>query len=695
MTSLSRIGRIFIAGEFALAAAIIVYAGFHDIRGVFFGAPPGLPVRFGATCQAVESESPCHVTVTELSADRFRLATDAPAETLTIAADSHHAREAARHLLVSVAQPTRLQLLVESHGTSGFSRTVTGTPAGDPIQLSSARRRTIVPLPGGGAITALSFSSEAEPLTPIVVVEFGFFERDSGLLSDVRPLFPAIPPQRYHATLVPRAIGRLCLFTMLAAFAVPAMLLKKVNPVLLAAVCFSLCVLDLAILYSPYTARDLRAFYASGPLQEGAGSNLNGAIWEATRLLDGRGFTVADGLVSWAKMPGYGLLAAGAGLLFGHRTLVDLAIATAFLQVLFYSCSLGFFAWAAGRLWRPPVVWTVGLLIAMLPKQLGYTQVDSVIAPIALVILGTLCIRLHAHQQARPVSLSVDAFVHLTFALWFLMRPDVLPGWAVVSVILHARSPRRLLMPAVLVALIGVGWAGYKMRYTGEFVPTTSTTGASLLCGLWEVPSRFPWTCSDESYFAWISNHTAFDPKSQAGSNVVVREVFKFWLTFPGHFVFMVYNKLLRCFNGDLWPGIPTDLQQSLFQIVGRGPLVLVFLTVIALAMGAGYQRLRTLLLAWPLFFNAPLFWIMQTSEGRYYGAVGVALLVGAVPLLFEKPFYQALLSRHRATVAVLVGVGLLATTAWPIHDWLLHNDAFHYWTPFLDPSASSWGVVR
>ena len=695
MTSLSRIGRMLIAGEFALAAAIIVYAGFHDIRGVFLGAPAGLPVRFDATCQAVESESQCHVTVTELSAERFRLATDAPAETLTIAVDSHRALGAARHLLVSVAQPMKLQLLAESHGASGVSHPVNGTPAGGPIQLSSTLRRTVVPLPDGGAITALSFSSETKPLTPIVVVELGFFEHDRGLLSDVRPLFPAIPPQRYHATLVPRAIGRLCLFTMFAAFAVPAFVLRKLNPVMLGAVCFSLCVLDLASLYSPFTARDLRAFYASGPLQEMAGSNLNGAIWEAARLLDGRGFTVADGLVSWAKMPGYGLLAAGAGLLFGHRTLVDLAVATAFLQVLFYSCSLGFFAWAAGRLWRPPVVWTVGLLIAMLPKQLGYTQVDSVIAPIALLILGALCIRLHAHQQARSIGLRVDAFVHLTFALWFLMRPDVLPGWAIVSVILHARSPRRLLIPAALVALIGVGWAGYKMRYIGEFVPTTSTTGASLLCGLWEVPSRFPWTCSDESYFAWVSNHTAFDPKSQAGSNVVVREVFKFWLIFPGHFMIMVYNKLMRCVSGDLWPGIPTDLQQSLFQIVGRGPLVLFFLTVIALAVGAGYQRLRTLLLAWPLFLNAPLFWIMQTSEGRYYGAVGVALLVGAVPILFEKPFYQAILSRPRATVAVLVGVGLLATTAWPVHDLLLRNDTFHYWTPFLAPSASSWGVIR
>jgi hypothetical protein len=275
------------------------------------------------------------------------------------------------------------------------------------------------------------------------------------------------------------------------------------------------------------------------------------------------------------------------------------------------------------------------------------------------------------------------------------MRPDVLPGWAIVSLILHARDPRRLLIPIALAAAIGLGWAGYKMRYTGEFVPTTSTTGASLLCGLWEVPSRFPWVCSDESYFAWVSAHTPFEQKSQAASNVVVREVFKFWLTYPGHVIVMVYNKLMRCVGGDLWPGIPTDLQQSVFQIVGRGSLILLFLTTIALAAATGYQRARTLLLAWPLFLNAPLFWIMQTSEGRYYGAVGVAILVAAVPLLFDPDFYRALLERHRATAAVLVGVSVVAIGAWPLHDWLLRNDAFHYWTPFLDASRSSWGVVR
>ena len=686
MTSWSRIGRALIAVEFALAVVVIVYAGLHDIRGVFFGAPPGLPARFDATCSGTEPASQCHVAVTELSAGRYRLATDAPATQLAVTFAKGPVMEKARHALVSVASPTTLRVHAEAHDDAAEI---------DRIRFATAGR-TVTPLPDGRPIAALWFLSEAAPApVPIVVAEFGLYEDSRGLLSDARPLFPAIPPQRYHATLVPKTIARFCFFTMLAAFFVPVSVLGKLTPLLLALVCMSLCLLDLAVLYSPYTARDLRAFYASGPLQEIAGSNLNGAIWEASRLLHGQGFTIADGLVSWAKMPGYGLFAAGAGLLFGHRTLIDLVVATVCLQVLFYGIALGVFAWAAGRLWPPAVVWVVGLSIAMLPKQLGYTQVDSIIAPIALLVLAALCIRLHAQRDGRPVPLGVDGFVHLTFALWFLMRPDVLPGWIIVSLILHARSPRRLLMPVALAATIGIGWAGYKMQYTGEFVPTTSTTGASLLCGLWEVPSRLPWVCSDDSYFQWVSTHTPFDEKSQAGSNVVVREVFRFWLTFPGRFVVMVYHKMMRCVAGDLWPGIPTALQRSVFEVVGRGPLVLFLLTIIALAVAVGYQRARTLLLAWALFLNAPLFWIMQTSEGRYDGGVGVALIVSAVPLLFDKHFYEALAARQVATVAVLFGAGLLATTAWPLHDWLLRHDALQYWSPFLDPSQSAWGAVR
>jgi hypothetical protein len=691
MTQLWRVAAIVVGAEFAIAIALIVYAGCHDLRDVFVGAPAGLRIEVSGRCQAADTESPCHVIVTELSYGRYRLATDVAASSMTAAIAAPDSVGEARVVLVSAAQSAMVHLRPAERRLA--VPTDHQLPA-DSIALTAAAPRAIIPVPAAG-LESVSFSVAGAATAPFVVTEFGLFGNDRGLSSDVRPAFAAIPPDRYHATLVPRAIAQLALFTAIAAFFVPPSLLSKANPFLLAAVCFSLCLLDLAALFSPFMTGDLRAFYASGPLQQIAGSNLNGAIWEAARFLDGRGFTIADGLVSWAKMPGYGLFAVVAGVLFGHRTLLDLAIATVCLQVLFYSASVGFLAWAAVRLWSPPVVWTVGVLLAILPKQLGYTQVDSMIAPIAIAILGTLCLRIAACVDGRPVPLRVDAMVHGGFAIWFLMRPDVLPAWVVVSLVLHARTPRRMLMPAALAILIGIGWATYKMQYTGEFVPTTSTSGASLLCGLWEVPSRFPWVCSDDSYFAWVAAHTPFDPKSQAGSNVVVREVLRFWATFPGHFVLMVYDKLLRCLSGELWPGTATDLQQSIFQMVPRGSLALTLLATVSLAIATGYERARTLLLAWPLFLNAPLFWIMQSSNGRYYGGVGVALIVSAVPLLLDRRFYGALVARYSVAATVLVGVAVLATAARPLHDWLFSNDAFHYWSPFLDASSSSWGILK
>src|SRR5262249_25926107 len=152
---------------------------------------------------------------------------------------------------------------------------------------------------------------------------------------------------------------------------------KKINPVLLGLVCLSLCLLDLEILFSPYWSRDLRLFYATGPLLENPGSNLNTGLWQGWRLLRGQGLTIATGQPPWERMPGYGLFCALGGVVFGRTTMVDLAAGVVLLQVLLYCVALGFFAWAAGQLWRPQVVWALGVLIALLPKQVGNTQVDS------------------------------------------------------------------------------------------------------------------------------------------------------------------------------------------------------------------------------------------------------------------------------------------------------------------------------
>src|SRR5438552_15819981 len=101
----------------------------------------------------------------------------------------------------------------------------------------------------------------------------------------------------------------------------------------------------------------------------------------------------------------------------------------------------------------------------------------------------------------------------------------------------------------------------------------------------------------------------------------------------------MLYDKMLRFLGGDVWPGHASDLQRSLFQIVPRARLVVFLLTTMALAVAAGHERLRTLLLAWPLFLDAPVVWVLHASDGRFYSAAGVDLVVAGVPLLFVVPF--------------------------------------------------------
>ena len=105
-----------------------------------------------------------------------------------------------------------------------------GTGGRDAAPISTARLadvkvRALAPLAEGDAITTLSFVPE-EPVetagAPLVLDEFGLYATREGLLSDVRALFASIPAGVFYQTLVPGAIARLCLLTMIGAFFLPA-----------------------------------------------------------------------------------------------------------------------------------------------------------------------------------------------------------------------------------------------------------------------------------------------------------------------------------------------------------------------------------------------------------------------------------------------------------------------------------------
>ena len=691
---LAAVGRVIVCAEFAVAVAAIIYLGVHLAPIVLGQSPSPLGVQISALCRSADSQTPCRASVLQLTPGRYRIATDVPASNVTVVTGPQTVMGRTKILLIKIAEPTD-GLLLTPLRSDGVADAV--------VTLKSAGVRTISSLlPAPAVISELSFGPNGGRLAARVVIdEIGFYESAEGLLSDVRAFFPSIPAQLYYTTIVPRSILAVCLFTAFAAFVIPASVLRRINPPLLALICFALCLLDLVILYSPYGSGDLRSFYASGPLQQPPGNNLNEAVSQAWRFLQGQGLTIVPREVPWERMPGYSLFCAAAGMLLGHGNLVELALATVLLQVILYSVAVGVFAAAGALLWPPAVVWTLSLLVAVLPKQVGYTQVDSVIAPIALLVLAALCVHLRDADSGRPARWGVDVLVHLTFALWFLMRPDVLPGWLIVSLILHCRNRQRLFIAAALVLAIGLCWGMYKAQYTHEFSPTTSSIGAALVCGLWEVPSRFASSCTDEAYFDWIRAQTPLQPKTQAASNFATREVVRFWLTFPGHFVIMLNHKMMKGLDGDFWPGFRTDLQRGtdtqrlVSRVLSRPVPTLGLLTIIGLCLAVGYQRRRTVMLGWPIFFNAPLFWLTYSSMGRFYSAVSIALLVAAIPPLFDRQFYASLIERPWRSTAVVVSMVLFTAAGWPFHQWLLHNDAFHYWTPFLDPSRSALMTFR
>ena len=659
-----------VIAQFAAAVALIVYAGIHDFPLVFAGAPPAVATDIAVSC----STGDCAAAALPLGDGRYRVAPPAGSGPLTITLRPT-ARDHARVVMLRAATAMRVRV------GSGAERTI-----------DAADGRIIEPLPEAAGMTVMLAPVDASTSVPCAVEEIGVYESPAGLVSDRRPLFRGIPPARYHGTLIAHAAARLCLFSILAAIFVPPTVLRRISPFALAALCFSLCLVDLAILFSPFAARDLRVVYAAGPVIDPPGSNLNGGLWQGFRLLQGRGLTLADGVVPWERMPGYGLFCAVAGLLFGHATLLDIAMSTVLLQVIFYSVAVGIFVWAAGTLFPPAAVWAVGVLIAWLPKQPGLTQVDAIIAPVALLTLAALCARLAIARRTGKVPLTADVFVHCAFALWFSMRPDVLPAWLVVTVVLHWRAWRRLVIPLALFLAIGTTWGVYRVRHHRDFTLTTTSAGAGLFCGLWEVPSRFRFAlaCSDEVYFAWVTAHSPYQPQSAAANSFVTREVVRFWLTYPGHFVAMVYHKMLQALDGDVWPGYPTNLQVFVFGAIQRYWIVMALVSLTALYIAIGYEPERTLTLAWPLLLNAPVFWVVFASLGRFYSGVGVALIAAAIPPLFERRFYISAAARPRLTIAVVVAAVACTLVAKPLDAWLLANDSFHYWTPFLDPKASS-----
>jgi hypothetical protein len=630
------------------------------------------------------ADAPCAVNVFRLNPGRFYLNTTGPASSMTVLIDDPPAVARSRVLLARPETPGRL--IVGASGRAAHADALTKN-------VAAPFRRVLVatselPLPP----TRITFVP-TQSSSPIVVSELGLFEAERDLIRSTMQPFQRISGASFYSTVVVAITFAVCAFVVAAAFLAPGVM-SRPAPWLLVVLSAAICVIDLGTMFSPYWSHDIRSMYGAELIASRFNGNLTGGLYEGSRLVQGLGQTTEPGTVPWHRMPGYGLFCALAAVV-GHTTdVVEIAMVVVVLQVILYASAIGVFVAVARRPFGVPVACLLGVLIALLPKQLNYTQADSVIASLALLVLSAVLIYLGSETSGAPASCSAFVLVNAAFALWFSMRTDVLPGWIVMSAVLAGRRWWRVGVTAVLIAAIAVPWALYKRQYRHEFNLLPTNTGEVLMLSLCEAPGAFPYECTDNGYFEWARRAGHPDSSSQSASTQATVEVLRHWATYPVHFSFMVWYKLRRSVFGESWPGFRSRLSVVYGGWAREVGLFIVLLTVFGLALAVNHQRRRSLLLGWALVLNMPIFFLVFDSNGRFNTAAGVSLLVSAVPLLFEPGLY-AQMRRHRyRVVLVLACAALFVTEGRRVEDWVRGNDALHYWAPILDPKHSSMEFV-
>jgi hypothetical protein len=145
----------------------------------------------------------------------------------------------------------------------------------------------------------------------------------------------------------------------------------------------------------------------------------------------------------------------------------------------------------------------------------------------------------------------------------------------------------------------------------------------------------------------------------------------------------LILLQLLVCAHG-------AGIVCALYGISGNNSLFVVLLIVMASALAVNYQRRRTLLLAWAVFLNMPMFFVTYSSRGRFYPAAGVSLLAATVPCLCDREYYRAIAGRRWRAAMLVACLAAFVVLGPRVEQLMTRNDALHYWTPWLDPGQST-----
>jgi hypothetical protein len=234
--------------------------------------------------------------------------------------------------------------------------------------------------------------------------------------------------------------------------------------------------------------------------------------------------------------------------------------------------------------------------------------------------------------------------------------------------------------------------AGCEPEQGGEVQPTAPPPPCSARV-LLVSPGRYR-VEADESYFAWM-REVGLPPTSQRASSAALREVLRFTLTYP---IYVPHLMLYRSLDYlDLFaPGKsnPVSFPHTPLHHL-RAPLVWALLGVITLCLCLGYEARRTLYLAWPLFFNLPIFLFFFSDGPRHVAPALTAQVVAALPPLCEAGFYRTLLGQRWKALALAAAFVAVWFLAHQIDEFVLASDRVRYWAPVLDPARLLSGLPR
>jgi hypothetical protein len=351
----------------ATGIALVAYLASTVLRDVYSGIPSSLAVSaIEATCQPTAAATACVVDYQRLNQGRFLLRTRGPASSVTIVPGGRAPIAGARVLLVRTEEVGRLTIDSDQSGpgTAAITR-----------EISEARTRTVISLPQPPQTWNRITFAPASSGGAVIVRELGFFATDRDLLRSSRQPMQSISGVRFYSTVAAMLTLAVCALVVIAAWMAPRAMYGPM-PWLMALLCVSVCILEIGTIFSPYWSFDLRSFYGEELTVSPIGGNLVGGLSEGSRLVQGLGQTIGPGFVQWHRMPGYGWLCALAAVIGRTTDMVEIAMIVVVLQVLLYSAAVGLFVVVGRRVVGLPIATLIGVLIALLPKQVSQTEVD-------------------------------------------------------------------------------------------------------------------------------------------------------------------------------------------------------------------------------------------------------------------------------------------------------------------------------